>query len=70
MRELEKLENLPSFSQTFQIYPSMGDFIIFGAGFLTFLTLLFYIEYTILFPSPIKKENNIYIYIIQTYKPM
>jgi len=63
MRELEKLENLPSFSQTFQIYPSMGDFINFGAGFLTFLTLLsISIEYTILFPSPIKKKIIYYIY--------
>ena len=60
MRELEKLENLPSFSQTFQIYPSMGDFIILGAGFPTFPTFFsISIEYTILFPSPIKKEINI-----------
>jgi hypothetical protein len=60
MRELEKLENLPSFSQTFQIYPSMGDFINFGAGFLTFLTLLsISIEYTIFYSFPYKKEINI-----------
>ena len=56
--EVGKVENLPSFSQTFQIYPSMGDFIILGAGFPTFPTSFsISIEYTILF-SPCKNNNN------------
>ena len=54
----ERWENLPSFSQTFQIYPSMGDFIILGAGFPTFPTSFsISIEYTILF-YPCKNNNN------------